>query len=241
MQESLIQDQEHQREIREKVESGEYFREARSWYSFMVHDPMAERYFFLLLVGLSLLVFLLSVVAMRMIYPLKSNVPFIVSSYDLVEDLPLIRPLGHPSEDPDAALLRFLAENYVLFREEYDLGLLERNAGGIQAHSAPEVFAEYQRMLDPRRPDSFVALYQRHSKRKVSIVSYMPPEEEGGEAEVVFDAVVDSKDERKRTRWVANIAFRASNIALDGKTGKPLPLEFVVTKYQSKRIQDDAL
>lgn len=240
MLEPQTEDLQRQKEVAEKIASGEYFRDARNWYSFMAHDPMAERYFFLLIAGLAILTSLLAFVSMRLLYPLSVSVPFIINTHDIVEDLPRMNPLALPAEDPDMAIQRHLATNYVILREEYDLALLERNTSGVKAHSAPELFDSYQRTLDPRNPDSFVVLYQRHSTRKVSFVSYKPPEEEGGEAELVFDAVVESPTDRKKTRWVANIAFRATKIALDEKTGKPVPLEFVVTKYQSKRIQDSA-
>ena len=44
--------------IAEKVRSGEYFREARSMYDVGVNDPMSERYFYLFITSIALLLLL---------------------------------------------------------------------------------------------------------------------------------------------------------------------------------------
>ena len=61
--------------------------------------------------------------------------------------------------------------------------------------------------------------------------------EDGTEVEVLYDAIVESKNEVKKSRWKANITFRYSGIELDEKD-KPKPLSFVVTQYRTKRLQE---
>jgi type IV secretory pathway component VirB8 len=58
------------------------------------------------------------------------------------------------------------------------------------------------------------------------------------EMEVIFEAAVESRTDIKKSRWRANISFQYSGLELDQKTGSPSPVNFVVTKYHSKRLQD---
>ncbi len=224
--------------IAESVKSGEYFRKARAMYDLSVHDPMAERYLYLFITALSLLSFIIAFSAMQSLYPLQTPVPFIYSTNNIADDIPHIQSLlARKGENPSAALLRFLVQNYVTLHEEYNIDTFDRDVSGVESQSAPAVAAEFRQAVDPRNPDSPVALYQRHSKRRITIVS----SRRIGEAdamEVTYEAAVEGKGEGKKSRWQANIAFNYSGLALDEKTGKVNPVSFVVTQYRSKRLQD---
>jgi len=223
-------------EIAEKVRTGEYFREARSIYDLGVHDPMAERYMYVFITALALIIFLITLKAMQDLYPLDTSVPIIVSAEDNGDDITHIRPLMHSkAENPGEMLLGFLVSHYVTTREEYDIATFDRDASGVKSQSSDAVQKEYIALIDPVNPESPIALYQRHSKRKISIVSVrIVPEG----AEVVFEAAVESRTDIKKSRWIANISFQYSGLELDQNTGEPKPLGFVVTAYHSKRLQD---
>lgn len=239
MQPSPSTPDENYQEIAAKVRSGEYFREARQAYHIRYHDPIAERYLYMALTLLSLMVLGVAVLSYYALLPLKQEVPVTYRIQDVVEDLPHIKPLGARGQDTNHLLMHFLVTNYVTMRESYNVLTLDRNANGIRGHSTPEIFEEYQRMMDPHNPNSPIALYQRHSTRSVDIssISLLRTGEEK-EVEVLFDAVVQTGRERKKNRMIANIAFRFDFIAIDQGTGGFTPLNFVVTRYQSRRLQD---
>ena len=56
--------------------------------------------------------------------------------------------------------------------------------------------------------------------------------------EVIFEALIDSRTDVKKSHWRANISFDYSGIALDEKSDTVKPMNFVVTEYHSKRLQD---
>lgn len=230
-----------QLQIAEKVRSGEYFREARQMYDLTVHDPMTDRYFYIFVTLLALVIFLIAFFAARELYPLNRSVPFIVKTNDIVDDLPHIHPLiTEAGETPSAAVLHFLAGNYVTFREEYDIDHLERDTSGVASQSAPDVFKKYQQEISPSNPDSPIALYQRHSRRVITIESerQITP----SEMQIIYIATVDTYGDTrvdiKKSRWKADIAFNYSGVELDEKTGKVKPLKFVVTRYQTSKAQE---
>jgi type IV secretory pathway component VirB8 len=225
-------------EIAEKVRTGEYFREARSMYDMTVHDPMAERYLYVAITALAGIILTTAIIAVQGLYPLSSSVPFIVSTNDIVEDLPRIKSvLAYKGENPSAALLRFLVNNYVALREEYNIDTFDRNISGIKSQSAPDVYGEFQQAIDPRNPDSPVAQYQRHSKRSITILSSKQlPDQQA--MDVTFEAKVEGNGEVKTSTWQANIAFEYNGVTLDENTDKVKAVNFVVTRYRSKRLQD---
>lgn len=225
-------------EIAEKVRTGEYFREARSMYDLAVHDPMSERYLYVGITALAAIILTTSVIAVQGLYPLSRSVPFIVSTNDIIEDLPHIQSmLDYKGEDPSAALMRFLVNNYVALREEYDIGTFDRNISGVKSQSAPDVVSEFQQAIDPRNPDSPVAQYQRHSKRSVTILSSKKlPDQDA--MEVTFEATVEGAGEIKKSVWQANVAFEYNGITVEEGSDKVKDLHFVVTRYRSKKLQD---
>ncbi|MDX1974956.1 MAG: VirB8/TrbF family protein [Rickettsiales bacterium] len=233
-------------EIANKIRSGEYFREAMSMYDLMVHDHMAERYFYIVITALSCLVLAISLVAMQSFYPLQRSVPFPYYVQDIVDDYPTMRPLKYyGDEKSDTATMRFLVENYITARETYDIEHFERYVNTVKQHSADEVFKQFQQEVDPRNPDSPITLYQRHSKRSVNILKFfiISAPEEGDEnkdyvAEVTYEATVESKNDIRRSRYVATVSYNFSGIQhveqLDEENSR-FTFNFQVTRYQTKR------
>jgi len=223
--------------IAEKVRTGEYFREARSMYDLGVHDPMAERYIYVFVTFIAFTILVISLLGVQSLYPLNTEVQLIVSTRDPYEDLPHIQSLQiSKNEDPSEALLRFLTKHYVVVREEYDIQTFDRDVNGVKSQSSDAVTKEFQQFIDPRNPESPITQYQRHSRRRITILSTrrLPPDS----MEVLFEATVDSKNDIKKSHWRANLSFQYSGVELDEKTGKVKPFAFVVTSYHSKRLQD---
>jgi len=223
-------------DLADKVRNGEYFREARVMFDTSIHDPMSERYLYVLLTVVSIVVFYIAIQAQQDFYPLNSMVPIIINGDDNGEDLAHIQPLMQSRNDtPKMSMLRFLVKNYVKSWEEYDIQTFDRNAGSVKTQSSPELANQYNNFIDPHNPESPITLYQRHSKRKIEILSMR----EGPESmEVIFEAAVDSRSEIKKSRWRANISFQFGGLALDEKTNSAKPVRFVVTEYHSIRLQD---
>ncbi|MFW0776838.1 MAG: VirB8/TrbF family protein [Rickettsiales bacterium] len=231
-------EEDHQ-QIADKVRTGEYFREAQGMYDLQAHDPMAERFLYVIITSLSVVILLIAFFAMRALYPLQTDIPFAVNSNDIVDELPRIKSLlEYKGEDSSKALLRFLVHNYTKAYEEYNINTFDRDIGTIKSQSSADVFKEYQSYINPRNPESPLALYQRHSKREINVLSSELFDGDEPSMEVIFEAVVTSKTDIKRTRWQANITFNYSGIELDEETEKVKPYDFVVTSYRSKRLQD---
>ena len=222
--------------IAEKVRTGEYYREARTMYDLTVNDPMAERYIYVFITFCALIIFVIVFIAMQGLYPLEIAIPLIYNTRDLYEDVPHIKPLqANRNEDASEVLLRFLVKNYVVQREEYDISTFDRDVNGVKSQTSDEAFAEFQKFIDPHNPESPIKVYQRHSSRKITILSTRRLD---GGMEILFEALVDNRTDVKKSHWRANISFQYSGIELDDKSSTVKPMSFIITAYHSKRLQD---
>lgn len=221
-------------EIAEKIGNGEFFRDARNVYAGIYLDPMSERYLYVGITGLALLIFMIAVSSIIALFPLNTPVPFAYYSRDVFSELPRISPLARGEETANHAIQRFLVQEFVTHRESYSIGTLEINVRAVKGVSTDKVYQEWQRLLDPANPESPIALYERHSTVGVNILTATPVA--ANEWEVVYDAVVEGRGQRKKTRMAANITFRFSDITIDQDTGKMSPLEFIVTDYRTRRL-----
>jgi type IV secretory pathway component VirB8 len=156
----------------------------------------------------------------------------------MTEDMPQMKPLrANKVETPDDAVLRFMVSNYVKQREQYNIDTVDLNINSVKLQSSSEVYKNYEKLMDPRNPESPITLYQRHSTRTVQILSTQRQDNSSTEMQVIYDASVETKDEIKNSRWIANISFSYSGLALDDK-GRPKPISFLITQYRTKRLQD---
>ncbi len=222
--------------IADKVRSGEYFREAKSMTNTLLHDTMAERYFYLLITLVAMICFFCALYAMQSLYPLSRTVPFIYVLNDATEDLPRIEALRTaPEQSVDEAVLLFMARNYVTHYESYDISALERNFSAVQHYSAPEVFANYQLLLQTNNPDSPVVLYQRHSTRKIDVMSLTQPS--NNTLEIFYEASVISADHVAKTKHKAILNYEYSKVEFDAENDKVKDVNFKVTNYKSFMVQ----
>lgn len=220
----------------QKIRSGEYFREAQQMYDFAVHDPMSERYFYILLTGMAVIIMFISFGAVRSLYPLERKIPFVIESLDMQKDLPVVRPLKlSQDEDANVAILRFLMTNFVQMREQYDITQIERNASGIRSQSSDKVFNEYQRFMDPRSQASPIVMYQRDAKRTIVVASQRL--RAPGVMEVLFDAYLDNSGDRKVSRHLAAVAFEYEGVKVDDNA-VITPFTFSVTDYSSRSLEE---
>lgn len=232
-------------EIADKVRSGEYFREARKMFDIDIHDPMSDRYLYILFILVSLVTVFISYEAYTSFFPLRPRVPFIYVTYDIVEDRPMVKTLvDYHGEDANVALRRFLVKHYVKLREDYSAPIFDRNHNAVKSLSTPDVFRAYELFISPLNPESPVSLYHRSMARTINIVSIIPivdieKEKNNHEyrVQVVYDAVIERGETKiNQTRHKVDVAFIYKDIRLDSETGRIEPYGFVVLSYKEVEL-----
>jgi type IV secretory pathway component VirB8 len=240
-------------DISERVRSGEYFREVRRMVDTDLHDPMTDRYWYILISIPSLIIALIAFIALQSLYPLKPSIPFVFGINDIMEDMPRIKSLIEVrGEGADAALQRFLITNYVKEREEYNAATFDRNQIALQSLSTKQVLDEHQKSIALSNPQSPIVLYQRHTRRIVKMISAQLLEKPSPKTD---NNQLDNRDyvmrityqtelkpnskENSATLWQVDVAFKYEPIKLNVETKEITPYGFLVTGYNTKPISEN--
>lgn len=222
-------------EITAGVHSGEYFREARSWYSAIYHTPLAERCYFIVVMLLALATTVIASLSVVNLLPLNPSVPFTIMSKNGLGEVPKIIGLAEPGEAENPALMRYFISNYVMLREGYDVEKLQLNVNTVKSQSAPDLYASYRNFMNPANPKSPITRYERHTRRDIKIAdTTVRTLKKPMTATVVFDAIERSGSTQRKIRYQADITFRYSDLTVDQETYAVSPMGFQVTAYNVK-------
>ena len=113
---------EYYKELSEKIESGEYFSEARSWYLKNYEQRYIERSYLILLIICFLILFMFTHTYNKAIQPIKKSLPVKVTIEDAGRYSTRITYLGNKEKDFDInnVLLKYFSERFVEAIESYD-------------------------------------------------------------------------------------------------------------------------
>lgn len=221
--------------IAEKVRSGDYYREARQWYSAIYHAPLTDRCFFIVVTALAGINTLIALIALLSLLPISPEIPFVLTSKDYTRELPRITRLAEEEEAATPALIRFFVKHYVTKRESYTIDTILGNINAVRAQSVEGVYNIFRRFVDPQNPKSPITLYERHTTRSIRVVStQIDTRKEPYTARVVFDATLTNLRGESTSRFVADMTFRFNEVTIDQETSKVSPLRFLVTGYNVK-------
>jgi type IV secretion system protein VirB8 len=250
--------------LRETIESGAYFENARKWYSELFHTPIAQRSYYIIIILLAVTNVYYAILSFTGVFPIVVPVPFITYSNNVWEDLPRIRRLSTDAkEDKNVAVMKFFIASYVENRESYDLSQFELRYRNIWSQSTKEVFDEYKNQIDASNPYSFYRQFTNVSKRVIDVDSLeFERTPTISKAHVIFEARVISLatgEEISHSKWRADYSYKYTNFSVDqsldsnnsvarffGLTGsalkasgekrKVIPMTFVVSDYKVKEL-----
>ncbi len=225
------------RALREYVNSGEYFTEARKWYHDKYITPLCFRSMAMCFVVFALL--MLSILGSNIHYllPLVKYLEYSITiDGGKAENGARIIKADSISNNPLQSISKILLEDYVKIRERYSYGNLEEQFRYVKATSSRLVFKRFDNYLSIDNQDSPVLRYQRDGHRIIVVndVKFI----DSNTAEVTFDS--ETKDASNQIfesmSWIATIDFESDQI----KLGQPsdTPFNFVVTDYKLKLIKD---
>lgn len=207
-----------------------YYREADSWADDRQDMLRASRRTAWIVAGVAVAVALFEAIAIIVMMPLKTVVPYTLLVDKQTGYVQELKPLDAEKIAPDTALTQSFLVQYVIARESYDAGTVQANYRKVQTWSADVARADYVNGMQAANPASPLSRYPRSvvDTRVKSITSMG-----GNQALVRFDTV--RRDPGGQTQpaesWVAVIKYRFSTGPMRAEDRFVNPLGFQVFGY----------
>lgn len=246
---------EYYKEIAEKVESGEFFIEARHWYIGTYLNRFVERSYLVLI-----LIMLLTLMGLTMYYyvsilPIKKSIPIQVEIKDASEESTRISYMGSKKKDfsIDEILIKYFSARFVEALESYDyredFKKLKKNQNIINALGNPDIKAYYEDLVSLRSGNSLILKYKKNVIREIFIdpdkieMAYKGADQNNNDIKKYEVSVNFAVKESSRlsgvmvSSWQAKIGLSFENITYNYELKDYSPLNFVVTGYRSLEVQ----
>ncbi len=259
-----LSDKQAYRELAEKVESGEYFQEAREWYLGKYIYRFVERTYMLMLMFGLILLMLFCYTYYKAIQPIKKSLPVQVEISSAADFSTRITYLGSQNRDFDVNLvyIRYLSGRFIEAIESYDhkkdFKRLRINRNMIETLASPEILGYYTDKISIRNPDSLIMRYRRNTERQIEVdtkkLDIAPLNEEVGfrdnfgkqpessikkyQVTANFTATeIERTGTRKTSEWQSKIILSFQTIEYNFEKGDFTPLNFKVLSYESKLVK----
>ena len=254
-------DDEYKESIKFAMDSGNYFKDAFSWYNVVYIKPMVDRTMLIFAFIISAIIIYNVVQLVLTLLPLKENVYIAIREKDLSKYQTLIYDLSknEEGETTNEDILRYLLINYVEERESHNyksanVNDMNHKLKVIENTSSGDVFNEFQTFMSRNNVggpyyffgkdvetsvtiDSFQFIRVERSNFFSKVKNYFNVELLPVRAEITYklNTQIGSKITSQKRKAV--ISFEFSGVEFDKKTGNYLPLKFKVTSYKNYDIK----
>ena len=209
-----------------------YYKEAESWAKDRQESLRASRRIAWIVAGIAVAVALLEAIALAVLTPLKTVVPYTLLVDRQTGFVQGLDPIDPEKIAPDAALTQSFLVQYVTARESFDVDSVQANYRKVALWSAERARAEYLGLMQGTNPDSPLRRYPRNAvvetrvksvsplARNVAMVRFETLRHDGAGGRVPVGA------------WAAIVRYRFSAASLSAEDRYVNPLGFQVVRYR---------
>jgi type IV secretion system protein VirB8 len=163
-----------QQSLRENIETGAYFVEARKWYNSVFLSPIRHNaLMFAVLISVGVMLLFVGY-GIYQSFPLVQPTQIVVNMEDTLKYSATVKDISQPGRSTKELILSYLAEKYVLSREVYDPTTFKSHYFFIMRSTAKDLFNQYYASIsntnDPNNPS---ILYKNGFRNKINFISYI--------------------------------------------------------------------
>lgn len=209
-----------------------YYREAGSWAEDRQEALRASRKTAWIVAGVACIVAVAEALALLMLTPLKTVVPYTLMVDKQTGFVQTLRPLDPEQVSGNAALTQSFLVQYVIARESFDSASLQANYRKVALWSEGNARSAYVAGMQASNPESPLASLPRSTIVETRVKSVSPLG--NGAAMVRFDTIRhDAGTRAQESRpWVVVIRYRYSGEPLRLEDRFVNPLGFQVSHYR---------
>lgn len=210
----------------------DYYREAESWSADRERAASSSRKFAWIVAGVAASIALLEAIALVIMLPLKTVVPYTLLVDRQTGYVQALKPLEREIVAPDRALVRSFLAQYVIAREGFDIDTLRDTYRKVALWSAGEARNRYIADVQASNPLSSLATLPRRALVDVEVRSISSLNADT--VLVRFSTIrTDPGGQRQEPQlWAAVIKYRFSGEAMTATDRLLNPLGFQVVRYR---------
>lgn len=210
--------------------------ESRNWYKDRYQYVLVQRKLLATITITSLLVTLVTVIAIARLTPLKSVEPFVIQVDQKSGITQTVDPLKVPELTANEAVNNFFIVQYIRSRETYSITDLARNYNIVRVMSERNtVYPEFVRQADPNNPGSNAARLGTGGVRTVNFKSIIYLNRNLAQARVLIEERAQGAPLRQYHKIIL-VAFEYIKLNLTNDERYINPLGFRVVDY---RVDDE--
>lgn len=250
-------DEKYKESIKFSMDSGNYFKDAFSWYSLTYIQPIVDRTLLLFASIISIFIIYNVSQLITTLLPLKEDIYVVIREKDLsvyqtsIYDLSKNNDTLTTNED----ILRYLLINYVEERESHNyksanVNDMNHKLKVIENNSSSDVYNEFKIFMSRNNVGGPYYFFGKDVETTVKIDSFkfIRIDKKGWfsklkdyfnvdilpvRAEVYYTLNTQIGNKTTSQKRKAVISFEFSGVATDKKTGKYLPIKFKVISYKN--------
>ncbi len=255
----------HYRELAEKIESGEYFHEARDWYIKKYEYHFIERAYLLLMILCFVILFSFLFTYYKSILPIKKSLPIKATITSAADFSTKITYLGNSEKkfDVNEVLIKYFAGRFVEAIESYDyrdnFKKLRINKNMIESLASDDINTYYLDKISIRNSDSIILKYKKKISRKIIVDTATAEIAPYNATTMITPLFSDDKNKSKdirnyqltvnfdaieravtgtqnKSRWQAKIILSFQTILYNYEEKDFSPFNFKVLSYESRKI-----
>jgi type IV secretion system protein VirB8 len=210
----------------------EYYRDAESWSADRARASASARKIAWLVAGVASCVALLEAIALIMLLPLKTVVPYTLLVDKQTGFVQELKPLEGQVVTPDQALTKSFLAQYVLARESFDIDVLQESYRKVALWSGGDARRSYISGMQASNPLSPLAALPRRALLQAEIRSISLLN--NGTAMIRFAVLRTDPggQQQDAQNWVSIVKFRFTGETMSAADRMVNPLGFQVMSYR---------
>lgn len=215
----------------EKANFSKYLSEARSWETNKYNElEKSRKLAWMVATGAGVITFL-SVIALAMLTPLKTAVPFVVRVDNATGAVDVVSALSNAKTNYDEVMNKYHLQQYVRWREGYAKSLIGEYYKNVGLMSSRNEQSKYSQLFAAKNPQSPLKIYGDNGKSTITIksVSFL----KDNIALVRYTKLVENAANEGLTHWAATVVFTYLGTPMTEQDRAVNPLGFQVLEYRN--------
>ena len=210
----------------------DYYREAESWSADRARAGASSRRIAWLVAAVAAGVALLEAIALVMLLPLKTVIPYTLLVDRQTGFVQELRPLERQAVTPDDALIKSFLAQYVIAREGFDIDSMQGTYRKVALWSGGEARGHYISGMQASNPLSPLASLPRRSLLEVEVRSLSSLSADTAMIRFATVRTDPGGQPQAPQPWVAVVKYRFSGEAMSAADRMVNPLGFQVVRYR---------